>query len=385
VYINLAMSTIFDYYGEQGMFTDSLGKNRRVNQIIKDDGYDPARTIPIVDELIDSEKVFDVMTQGSPSTLKTYDKLNQRCIPHFFNSTGHPAWGDPVNHPWTNGMLLAYNIEALLWGNFIDERIDEFPDGVTVSALVMNNDFGKVYDQAFRAYLEQSPNKDKIEYVSETIEPQAATVTDPMTTLAAKNPDYFIGMLTGTPCAQAVIAAAENGMNESTKYRFMPSVCKGATFVGRDAVGDSSDGWWIIGGGFRDLASPGEDGNAYVQWARELLTEKGYDYKTSGFYGFGLAFGWSRSQVYMVAGALDGGLTRANYLTALRAMDMTPAAYITGIKANLSGNTDAYWIEGSEIGQYDVATQQFIQQGDVIELSGKSETCAWNQTTSVCG
>ena len=104
------------------------------------------------------------MTQGSPSTLKTYDKLNQRCIPHLFNSTGHPAWGDPVNHPWTNGMLLAYNIEALLWGNFIDEHIDEFPDGkVTVAALVMNNDFGKVYDQAFKAYLapvaEQGPHR----------------------------------------------------------------------------------------------------------------------------------------------------------------------------------------------------------------------------------
>ncbi|MDH4148683.1 MAG: hypothetical protein OEY23_26315, partial [Acidimicrobiia bacterium] len=57
VYINQAMSTIFDYYGDKGMFTDSLGKNRRVNQLIKDDGYDPARTIPLIDELIDSDKV----------------------------------------------------------------------------------------------------------------------------------------------------------------------------------------------------------------------------------------------------------------------------------------------------------------------------------------
>ena len=159
------MSVIFDYYADKGLFTDSLGKKRRVNQIIKDDGYDPARTIPIVDELIDSEKVFDVMTQGSPCTLKTYDKLNQRCIPHFFNSTGHPLRGDPVNHPWTNGMLFPYNIEALLWGDFIDQHLSEFPAGekVTVAALVMNNDFGKVYDQAFRAYLaavaQQGPDR----------------------------------------------------------------------------------------------------------------------------------------------------------------------------------------------------------------------------------
>ena len=49
-----------------------------------------------------------MITLGSPNTLKTYDKLNQRCIPHMFNSTGHPAWGDPVNHPWTTGILFAW-------------------------------------------------------------------------------------------------------------------------------------------------------------------------------------------------------------------------------------------------------------------------------------
>jgi ABC-type branched-subunit amino acid transport system substrate-binding protein len=385
VYINQAMSVIFDYYADKGAFTDSLGKRRRVNQIIKDDGYDPARTIPLVDELIDSEKVFDVMTQGSPSTLKTYDKLNQRCIPHFFNSTGHPAWGDPVHHPWTNGMLLSYNIEALLWGEFIAQHVDELPPGeITVAALAMNNDFGKVYDQAFRSYLNQSPLKSRVNYVVEWIEPQAATVTDPMTTLAAKNPDVFIEMLTGTPCAQAITEAAQNGMKDKTKFKFVSSVCKSATFVGKAAVGDASEGWWNVGGGIIDLASPAEDGNPYVVWARNLLTAHNMDYRTSSFYGAGLAFGWSRAQVLQVAGALDGGLTRANYVTALRSMDMTPAAYLPGIRANMSGNRDAYWIEGSEIGKYDVATQQFVVQGPVIDLSGKSQICAWNQSSSTC-
>ena len=53
--INKAMSVIMDYYAGQDLFKDSLGKNRKVNQIIKDDAYDPAKTIPLVDELIDSE------------------------------------------------------------------------------------------------------------------------------------------------------------------------------------------------------------------------------------------------------------------------------------------------------------------------------------------
>ena len=71
---------VFDYYSEQGAFKDVNGKTRKINFIVKDDGYDPARTIPIVDEFLDSEKVFAVWTAGSPSTLKTYDKINQRCV-----------------------------------------------------------------------------------------------------------------------------------------------------------------------------------------------------------------------------------------------------------------------------------------------------------------
>ena len=50
------------------MFKDSTGKTRKINLIVKDDGYDPARTIPLVDELIDSEKVFAMWTLGSPNT-----------------------------------------------------------------------------------------------------------------------------------------------------------------------------------------------------------------------------------------------------------------------------------------------------------------------------
>ena len=46
--------------------------------------------------------------------------------------SGHPAWGDPVNHPWTVGYILAYNTEAILWGSYIEQNL---PKGVKVAAL----------------------------------------------------------------------------------------------------------------------------------------------------------------------------------------------------------------------------------------------------------
>ncbi|MGE3381287.1 MAG: hypothetical protein AB7I40_23655, partial [Nocardioides sp.] len=228
------------------------------------------------------------------------------------------------------------------------------------------------------------PNKDNINYVTETIEPQAPTVKDPMTNLAAENPSIFVAMLAGTPCSQAIIEAAENGMKDSAKYLFMPSVCKPSSQVGRDVVGDASDGWWIMGGGGRDINSPGEDANPFIIWARDVLKQAGYNAKDSGNFGSGISIGWSWAQTLKIAGELDGGLTRANLIVAARSMEMTHPMYLDGIKFNLNGNADAYWIEGSDLSQYDAAQQSWIPQGDIIELSGKSKNCAWDQAISNC-
>src|SRR3954452_3504011 len=83
-YANLgrAIDFLFGYYNDQGLFKDTT-KNvtRKVTYTMKDDGYDAARAIPNVDELLDSDKVFAIWTLGTPPTLKTYDKINQRCVP----------------------------------------------------------------------------------------------------------------------------------------------------------------------------------------------------------------------------------------------------------------------------------------------------------------
>jgi branched-chain amino acid transport system substrate-binding protein len=382
-----AMEAQIKEVNDAGGITDSEGKTRKITLVVKDDGYDAARTIPLVDELIDSEKVFAVITLGSPNTMKTYDKLNQRCIPQPMSMTGHPAWGDPVNHPWTTGQQLAYNTEAVLWGAFIEDHIDELaPDGgkATIAALIMNNDFGKSYDGGFKAFLEQSAIKDRIEYVTETIEPQTPTITDPMTTLASKDPDMFIAMVAGTPCTQAIQEAAQNGMKESVQYLFQPSVCGAASFVGKDKVGDSADGWWIVQGGTKDISSPAWDNDPYITYAREQLAANGLDYHASGSFGSGYYFGFALIEMLKVASELEGGLTRTNLMIGLRAMDMTHPYLLPGVQFNMNGNEDAYLVEGGVFQTRDAATETWISQGEVIELSGKSTNCAWDQGAGAC-
>jgi branched-chain amino acid transport system substrate-binding protein len=389
-YGNIAksMQVVFDYYSSKGAFTDVNGKNRKINLTVRDDGYDAARTIPLVDELIDSQKVFMMWTLGSPPGLKTYDKLNSRCIPHPFEMSGHPGWGDPVNHPWTTGLQMAYSTEAVLWGAFIEQHRAEFPpDKVKVASLSVANDYGVAYNNAFKAYIEQSTLKGKVDYFNETIEAQAPTVKDPMTTIAARHVDVFINMAGGAACPQVINEAAQNGMKGEVKYMFMTSVCKSASFMGKDKVGgdgSQSNGWWIIGGGAKDFNSSALDNDPYVTWGRQLLQAKGIDYKTSGSLGSGFLFAFPMVEALSIAGQLDGGLTRSNLITVLRSFEMTNPMLLPGVKFNTSGNKDAYFIEGSDIGKYDSSKQTWIQQGDIIDLSGASRPCAYDQSTSLC-
>ncbi len=313
----------FKYKSDAGVFKDSNGKTRKVNFFFKDDGYDVARTIPLVDELLDSEKVFAIWTVGTPSGLKVYDKINQRCVPHPLLISGSQAWGDPVYHPWTTGSLLSYQTEAVVWGAFIDEHIDELTAGdgkVTVAGFVAASDFGASYESAFKAVIASSPNKDKIEFLTERVEITAPTVTDAMTTLASKNPDVFITMTGGVQCPQIITEAANNGMQANVKYLFTSSVCKGAAYVSKDKVGgdgSASNGWLIVGGGFKDFNADALSGDPFVAWGRKFLADNGMDYKLSTNFGWGFFYTWIMSQSLIIAGELPGGLTRTNFILAL--------------------------------------------------------------------
>jgi branched-chain amino acid transport system substrate-binding protein len=387
-----AIDFLFGYYGDQGLFKDTT-KNvtRKVQYIMKDDGYDAARAIPNVDEFMDSDKVFAVWTLGSPATLKTYDKTNQRCVPQPLSMTAHPAWGDPVNHPWTTGAPLpTYATEALLWTAFIEQHISEFPAGqkIKVASLVQNNDYGKSYDQSFKAAVASSPAlKDRVDYFNETIEASAPTVTDPMTTLAAKSPDVWLSMLAGTQCTQIVTEAAQNGMQAKAKYMFMPQGCAGTTFISKEKVGgdgSAGNGWWVLNPGVKDTKDPAYKNDPYIIWLRDAMKAKGIDVDSSVNFSSGINYGFPVVQSLAIAGQLPGGVTRTNFMLALRSIDMTSPMLLPSIGLHMNGLKDPYIVEGGIFQKWNAAKQTYENQGNVINLDGKQIPCAWDQATSAC-
>lgn len=345
--------------------------------IIKDDAYVATQTIELVDELIQSDRPFMINTLGSPNTLAVYDTLNANCIPQPFVMTGHPAWGDPVNHPWTSGLQLNYATEAILWGAWIKTNLaDELP--VKVAGLVMDNDFGLAYEQGFEKYAEENPDVVS-EFEPIRHDPAAPTVTNEMTTIASGDPDVFISMTAGNPCLLAVEEAGRSGLVDAGTVLFAPSVCKDPNAYMIPA-GDVADGWNVVGGGLRATTDAQWADDPYIKWANEEMAARGLDI-TVGLYGDGFAWrGWVTTETFRIANELPGGLTRTNYMLALRGLSLDHPILYEGISLEANGAEDGYFVEGSEFSVYDAASETWERSGSVIDLNGSSPNCVWGDT-----
>src|SRR5690242_20995727 len=96
------------------MVNDQGGINgRKVNFITLDDGYVPSKTVELVRQLVEQEKVlcmFNIL--GTPPNTAVHKYLNQKKVPQLYVATGASKWGDPKNFPWTMGYQPDYNTEG---------------------------------------------------------------------------------------------------------------------------------------------------------------------------------------------------------------------------------------------------------------------------------
>lgn len=354
---------------------------RDLTLIMKDDGYVAAQTIEQFDELLEAENIMAYQGLGSPNGLAVYDKVNAECIPHLFHGSGHPAWGDPLNHPWSTGSLMSYSTETVLWGTWIKTNLaDELP--VRVAGLVMDNDFGLAYEVGFQAYADANPDVVS-EFVAVRHDPAAPTLTNEVTTIAASDPDVFIAMTGGSAGCPLAIQEVDNaGLLETLSASFTASVCKGIAAYMTPA-GDSADGWWIVGGGIKDITDPAFQNEPFMAFALETLEAAGLDTSLS-MLGNGYFWGVPYTEALRIANELPGGLSRSNLILAVRNLDVWHPMLLDGITVSLDGANDAYLVEGSDFSQFDAVNQTWVVVGDVVDVNGASLNCAYDKDAAKC-
>ena len=374
-YSNLSsgMEAYFDTVNDRG----GIG-GRSIELVIRDDGYDPARTTTEVQDLLAGDDVFAITTLGSPNTLATYDQLNQACVPQPFAATSHPGLADPVDHPFTTPIAMTWGTEAVLWGRWIEENLaDQLP--VRVAAVVMDNDFGVAYSQPFASWAADHPEV-IAEFVTVAHDPTAAGLDGEMAEVAAADADVFIAMTAGNACGLAMLGGERGGLSAET--RFVGSVCRDPGFL--SAAGQAADGYRALSGGQLAATDPSLAEDPYIAFVNESLEAAGYDTSVA-LYGSGFGFyGWTWVETLRIAEELPGGLTRSNFLLAARGMQLVHPMVVDGVPFAMAGTVDPHYIESSDVGTFDAAAQEWIA-GPIIAAEGETPACSWIEGSGCSG
>jgi branched-chain amino acid transport system substrate-binding protein len=177
---------------------------RKVEFVVRDDGYQPPKAVEEARRLVEQEQVFALFqTLGTPSTTATWDYTNQRKVPQIFVATGASKWGTDTAHPWTIGWQPNYISEARVYAQYLKTEKPE----AKVAVLYQNDDFGKDLFGGFKRAIEGT----QVQIVAE----QSYEVSDPsidpqMRNLAESKADVFLNITTPKFGSQALAADAKN-------------------------------------------------------------------------------------------------------------------------------------------------------------------------------
>ncbi|MDF2694356.1 MAG: branched-chain amino acid transporter substrate-binding protein [Labilithrix sp.] len=108
-----------------------------------DDGYNPANTVQLTNQLILQDKVFAIVgTLGTEPNIPIRPLLNSRKVPHILVSTGASYWGLQYKQfPWTSGWQPDYIAEGIAYGRWIARNAPN----AKIAVFFQNDDYGKDY------------------------------------------------------------------------------------------------------------------------------------------------------------------------------------------------------------------------------------------------
>jgi len=115
---------------------------RKIRFISLDDGYVPPKTVEMVRQMVEQDKIFALFQSlGTPCNTAIHKYMNTRKVPQLFVATGASKWGDPEHFPWTMGFQPDYHTEAIIYAKHILATVKDARIGV----LHQNDDYGRDY------------------------------------------------------------------------------------------------------------------------------------------------------------------------------------------------------------------------------------------------
>lgn len=133
--INRSQAAYFKMLNEQGGIA-----GRKIDYIILDDGFNPAKTLEQTRRLIEEDEVaflFSQLGTGPNSAIVKY--VNDKGVPHLFLSVNGDKWGDYKTYPWTMPFAPSARTEAQI---FVKYALQQNPNA-KIGILYQNDDLGR--------------------------------------------------------------------------------------------------------------------------------------------------------------------------------------------------------------------------------------------------
>ena len=126
------------------------GKTRTLSLTVLDDTGQPSRTKANVDQLINQDKVFSLLSVfGTAGNAAILDDADRACVPNAFAQTGAINASGP-EHPWTLAAIPPYQIEAKVLATYL-QKVNPT---AKVAALYQNDDLGRTSFEGFKDAIE---------------------------------------------------------------------------------------------------------------------------------------------------------------------------------------------------------------------------------------
>jgi len=305
---------------------------RKINFEILDDGYDPSKTVPLTQQLVEQDGVFAVVgSLGTAPGLATWGYLNAHKVPQVLLATGDSYWGFCAHkkcggqtYPWTMGWQPDYPGESKLYGRYLAQN---FPTG-KIGVLYQNDSYGKNYYAGLRAGL--GAKKGNI-VSAQTYDPTQTNVSQQIIALKSAGANVVVVFALPTQTIGALVTITKIGWKPDATI--INNVSANTVFL-KIAAGNGADTNGVISTDYVNYVNTVNANTAGAKLAKSIIAQYAPTLDLNdGNVVYGLGVAWTFTYALQHAGKNP---TRASLMKALHSLNVADPFAYPGMKLQTS-------------------------------------------------
>jgi branched-chain amino acid transport system substrate-binding protein len=346
---------------------------RKIKYTYLDDGYDPAKTVSDVHQLVLQDNVYAIFNGlGTPTHLAAVSFLNSSKVPDVFVASGCDCWNNPSKYPETFGWQLDYIREGKILGSYIKQH---FP-GKKIGYFFQNDEFGQDGVKGLDDEIPHSQVVSRQSYV-----PTNVNIGPQVAALKAAGAQVVVSFSIPAFTALLKLASLKLGFNPTLVVSDVGSdpitlggLLEAFAKQGGKTVSGNALTQGIITDGY--LPTLGDSTNSWIALFKKVHDT--YDAKApfDGNVLYGEAVGYAFVQAMMKAGKNP---TRADLVNAINAglsqgPSVAPYAYSSSDHSGITGAFIGVIKNGAIVQQGPVLVTDATPTGAVTPFTGSEQT-----------